>query len=122
MNKFLIFVLLIVSLPVACKSDQSIVDMTELNGRWSLHKAERNGNETSTLDKAFFEISNDKFSHNLEGDSLSYSYTREGELLKLDGGMLRDLQIEALHNDTLVATSEIANFNFKFTMTKHADN
>lgn len=121
MDKFIVFILLIVFLMTSCKSDNSIVDFTELNGRWNLYKAERNGNETSTLDKAFFEISTDKFSHNLEGDSLSYNYTRENRMLKLEDGMLRDLKIVSLLNDTLVASSEISKFNFKFIMTKNAE-
>ena len=115
------FVLIIILLS-SCGEEMGTVELDKLPGRWTLVEAQRDGNVTSTLDNAFFDIDSEVFSHNLNGDSVGVSYVLESNVLKLNDEMLKTLEVTALNADTLRAKTKIGSFNFQFLMTRNESN
>jgi len=104
---------------MSCAGEPKEIDLDQLPGKWEMVSAERDGNTTNTLDKAYFNISESVFSHNLNGDSIAVSYSVAEDALTLDDQMIKKLELISLTKDTLIAKTKISSFDFKFLMSKH---
>lgn len=105
----------------SCKSSDKEVEMDEIEGYWVMIKAERNGNETETLENAFFDINSQILSHNLNGDTIRASYKIDGRDLVIEDDLIERIQIQRLMSDTLEAQLKISKYNFNFIMKRNVE-
>lgn len=104
----------------SCKKVEDI-SLENLYGRWDIHKAERNGAETSYLRNGYF-IFNETgtMTINVTGEDESGSYMLEGNKLLMAGE--RTFDIKSIGNDSLVIKYvPSSNAEFMFYMLKKKD-
>lgn len=116
-NKAIYSILILTLLFFSCGSDLP-VDSVDLNGTWEIVQAKRNGDITSTLDKAFFMFSDNEVKHNFNGDTVSVSYTKSKYELSINDEMLKTLTLKSVSKDTVEFKTKIANHKFEFLMHK----
>lgn len=121
--KILIFLTILVSLNIGCKSDPqtqtNVNHIEEIQGKWIVTEAARNKRLTKTLNDAYFDFSNTTLKSDVMGDEADYKYSIVGDKLTLSGGYMElvgdstlEYQIARLTSDTLVLTTRIRNFDF----------
>ena len=118
---FLQGVLIFFVFTYACKQPEA-VNQEGLYGKWDIHKAERNGKETSYLRNGYFIIQSDgKMTINITGEDETGPYTLDKTKLMMSGDKV--FEIQDIKNDSMtmkyVASPETA---FIFYMQKNKDN
>lgn len=92
--------------------------MNQLNGRWEIQEASRNGRITESLDKLYFDFgSGGALATNLSGATEKGTYEIKASQI-LQRGMQIDVtyDIASISDSLLVLTAEIRNNNFKFEL------
>ena len=118
MKKLLLVFILAILFLFACKSDVSI-EANSLTGQWDLISAKRNGNTTSTLDKAFFSFTDGSLSHNINGEVVTSKYEKKSnKLIIYEDDILTEIELLSLVKDTLEISTKIQNFKFDFRLKK----
>lgn len=105
----------------SCKTEVTQLNKEELKAKWTIVEAKRNGKLTSTLDEAFFIISDSTIFHNLNGESLTSSYSLNKNVISMNDELIHSMDIIKLLNDTLITKTKISDFRFDFTMIKNED-
>lgn len=110
----------IVFLLYACGADQnkkSLTQIEDLQGKWNIIKAERNGKKTMLLQDGFLSFKENSIISNINerGDTLTNNYTIDNNLIKSD-----DFEYNVLYNnnDTMKVSMNIKNFSFKLILKK----
>jgi len=107
----------------SCKQDQptATVHVQDLNleGTWKMHEAYKGNAQTKLLDNAYFTFTKDaKVSTNVLGDETPYAYTLKNGKLVIGSGSNSFYNVELVTTDTLILTTRMRNFNFKFITVK----
>ena len=117
MFRLIVFMLGVLLLS-SCKNEESSFESTvmpeNLEGRWSVISATRNNRPAPSLAKAEFKITRDSFSTNFLPDKKPYLYSFDGEVIQLMNDKKTSFKVLRTHRDTLLLSSIIKNFEFKF--------
>lgn len=107
----------------SCKSDSKTKIESSLDGRWELKDAMRNGRHTSTFDQMYFEFNEEaqRLKTNISGSDEELSFTKNKNVIYQEGGKYpTDYQIITLMDSSLVMSTKISGFTFKFSFEKAA--
>jgi len=114
----LIQILLLSSLVYACKSDAekaaTKVMPEQLDGAWEVIEATRNNRPALSLENARFTIGKDSFATNFLPDTSAYPYSYDGHILRVMDPQKNSFKVSRVNKDTLIFTTVIKNFEFKF--------
>ncbi len=112
---------LLIFITVSCKQDTKQLPLDNLLGYWDVYAAERNGNKTSLLDGAFFEIKEDNMiTTNVNGDTLTTQYVLSKNSIRVED-IKMDFRIVDLSQDSMTLFSKISNYKYTFA-TVRSDN
>ncbi len=104
---------------VSCTSDSNggskKVSVEQLNGKWSLTSAERNGQETGSLEGTFMQFSGDKMLCNFTGEEVNSTFTFENNEI-IHGHQI--YKIVQFTPSELITTTQLMGFDFKLTFSK----
>ena len=100
-----VFMLVVVFLVFGCKSDSNPLEeltVTDLNGKWIIYHATRNGNVTKSLEKGNFVFQDDSLvSSNLFSTSNNLNFTyANGAIVVEDEPNFNALKVEKFTKDT----------------------
>ena len=110
---FFIATTMAVILHQSCSSEK--IQTQDLDGKWLVIEAQRNGKMTTTLEEGFFQFQEDSiFSTNIFSVEMDFTYQLTEDGFQQRGEIDLDYIIEALRPDTLIVTSEIRNNSFRF--------
>ncbi len=120
MSKKLLFpILSCLILIFSCKTDPPATNQADLEGRWELTKAFRNGKATETLTHAFFEFDETgNMKTNFTGSEQASTYELNDKKIKEKGGNDLTYNIEKLDKDNLTLEFNMQNFDFKLELRK----
>lgn len=103
----------------ACTSDggedDKKITADQLSGKWSLTSAERNGQETGSLEGTFMHFAGDKLTCNFTGEEVDQAFTFENDEIKHGDQVYKIVQFTP---SELVATTKLMTYDFKLTFTK----
>ena len=102
-----------------CKGES--VDNTDtLIGRWDIREARRNGQATESLDQLYFEFFEDgNMKTNILGADEEATYELDDNTIRQrDSQMPIDYTIETLSDTSLIMSTTINRFNFRFQLGK----
>lgn len=117
--RLLYFVIIIGSLLFSCKSDtpNTTASKDNLQGKWEIIDAKRNGKQTELLKNGFFNFENNELTSNinLSADTITEVFTVTDNNI-----ILNNSRYNVLYNtsDTLILSTRISNFDFEFTLGK----
>jgi hypothetical protein len=105
---------------ISCKSDKSVpIDQGLILGGWIIESAQRDGNETSTLQNAFMEFTDKGFCHtNIFPKISSIPYVIDGNNLKLNGSIYQEFEIKILDSLNLTLEGKILKHKLTLKFTK----
>lgn len=123
-----LFIALSLSLALltACGPDTSIDQETQnqLIGKWELQKAYRNGEVAESLDELFFEFTEvGEMRTNILGSTTQADYLFEGEKIvqtATDNGMEIAYDVAEITDTSLILTTSLRRYNFKFDLRRAA--
>lgn len=124
LNKPYLFIFVAVILCfTSCKSNveqtYSIdIEQADLEGRWTMVHATRNGNKTELLDNSFIEFTKAEAKHNFLGDSTPFSYSYANQVFESTDDLLKEGKIVRLTADTLELQTRYQNFLFEFVLSR----
>lgn len=109
-----------------CKPEQAeappavVIENLDLTGLWKVTEAYKSKKLTKLLDNGFFDFDKEgKMSTNILGNPAKYPYTLAGNKITIDGApLLSKFIVSDKTNDTLVLTTRLKNFDFKFITVK----
>ena len=106
----------------SCGDDNGITT-TDLVGRWEIQNATRNGEPTTTMERMYFEFSDDdKLLTNMTGAEEAYTYELDGDAILQRGGAIEaDFLIESGGEGELVLTRELRNKKFRMVLRQPAE-
>lgn len=120
-NRILLF-LFITCILFACKQDQGYnnkpVAIGNIIGKWNVEESYRNNRLAKSLANAKFDITDSTFSCNFLDDSKSFPYSFDGKIIKVLNPDENNYSVRMLTPDTLILTTEIKNFDFRFISVK----
>ncbi|MEM1325487.1 MAG: lipocalin family protein [Bacteroidota bacterium] len=119
--KKVLFIALAALAFVQCESEpKEAVETAQLNGKWELKEASRNGDPTTTLSDLYFNFSEDgTLDTNMPTMEGSSEYEVEGMEIEQEGnGFEQDYVIESLTEDELILTTNIQNYDFRMVFNK----
>jgi hypothetical protein len=104
----------------ACRNDKNESAMEFLLGRWELVEAFRNGRPTSSLENLFFEFQDEgRMITNLLGEEESATYQlSKTELRQRDSQIDVNYAIEELTDSTLMLSTQLRGYAFRFVLRK----
>ncbi len=116
---FSFFLMLIQS----CNSDSGIqLETNDLEGKWDIIDAFRDGRRTQTLKKGYFEFKSDTIlKTNILKDTFEYEYILNRNTINVDDLHQAKYTIKYLANDTLVLDTRLSKFDFRFVSIKSID-
>jgi len=122
--KNLLSILILVVLFIACQSEPKInLGSDNLRGHWDIIEAYRDGRETHTLEKGYFEfLDSNTFRTNIFKDTTLYAYTIEDQTVSVNGPSPMKYNVSNLISDTLIMVTEIRKFEFILISVKKPDN
>ena len=90
------------------------------DGRYEVISAKRNGKETGTLGKAFYEIRNDSVFTNLTKslDSIATTFKYKNNKISHQDGNALNFVVSKMTSDTLELNTEMQGFKFEITLGK----
>ena len=101
---------------ISCDNSKEI--NTNLQGKWKIINASRNGRSTLTLEKGYFEFWNhDSIRTNILGEILTASYNINDEIISSSSELSEIIVVKA-KLDTIFLKTEISNYLFSFTLIK----
>jgi hypothetical protein len=112
-------VLIVLVSAFSCKKEAD--DKSELIlGRWDIVEASRNGRPTESLADLYFEFFQDgNMRTNLTGSTATAAYQIDKNLIKQRNSQVdADYKIESLSDSTLILTTELRGFSFRFVLGK----
>ncbi|MBT8190312.1 MAG: hypothetical protein KJO29_07765 [Bacteroidia bacterium] len=122
MQKSFLFSLLLIVTVISCGEDTVKTSVDILAGKWNIHEAYRDGRETQTLKKGYFEFSTDqKLKTNILQDTLFYPYKLSGNKIKLEDAHKISYTVMKLTSDSLILETKIRKFDFRILLLKKGD-
>ncbi|MBT8229743.1 MAG: hypothetical protein HKN67_01275 [Saprospiraceae bacterium] len=122
MQKSFLFSLLLIVTILSCGEDTVKTSVDILAGKWNIHEAYRDGRETQTLKKGYFEFSTDqKLKTNILQDTLFYPYKLSGNKIKLEDAHKISYTVMKLTSDSLILETKIRKFDFRILLLKKGD-
>lgn len=118
--KFLTFsIFTVLLLLTSCTGETEEKDKTltvdQLTGNWSLAAADRDGQETKSLEGTFMNFSKDRMVCNFTGEEVDSKFTLNKDEI-VQG--TQSYKIESFTASELVTTTTLMGFDFKLTFTK----
>lgn len=117
-----ILILLFILALCSCKQDSNYdnkpVVIGNVIGHWDVLESFRNNRLAKSLANAEFEITDSTFSCNFLDDSNTFPYSFDGKKIKVLNPTENVYSVRMLTPDTLILTTEIKNFDFKFISVK----
>lgn len=113
--------LVFVALCVACKSDEPMKEMYELEGKWEIYEAYRNNELTNTLEDGYFLFSDSTLETNILGSPISGSYKLTSTSFLHSSSLPVEYKIKSYSKDSLELDTEIRNYRFKFKLQRASD-
>lgn len=121
-NNSYLLSLFVVFAMVSCQSDSANFAPDTLKGKWNIEQAFRDGKETQTLKKGYFEFSDEqKLKTNILRDTLFYNYVLKGSKIKVDDTHKISYTVSKLIADTLILETKIRKFDFRIILLKAVD-
>lgn len=122
-NIFLVLFLVITSSLIGCKNDAPVplvnLEAPTLVGTWNMHEAYKGENQTKLLDNAYFEFKeNGKMVTNILGDEKAYPYKTSNGKIIVESPDVQRYNVISKSPDTLIVTTRLRNFDFKFITLK----
>ena len=116
----LIPTLVLIILIFSCKQEAEHQISFNLNGKWDIIKATRNGKETKTLKSGYFEFDslNNLITSNIFQTQEDKSYLIENNIITINGQEKMTFMILGYSNDTLHLSSKIWKYNMQFLLIK----
>ena len=116
----IVFILGMVS--ISCEKKAQPVPTADLEGKWTLLQAYRNGKETNTLENLYFHIlDEERMGTNFFGrDEIWDIIIDEGKIIKMGGPDVEFLVIEH-SNELLALSTEFQQFEFRFDLERAKD-
>ena len=103
----------VVLLLSACESEG--LTHEDIQGQWSVISATRNGKETTTLEYGYFDFSNDTvFLTNIYSSDQSFGYELRDNKIYQEGGENAVYTVQQNDVDSLVLSTTIRDFDFRF--------
>ncbi len=105
----------------SCKTDgpsAAMAEVSQLDGTYKMHKAYKSDQETKLLDNAFFTFTDKTVITNVLGDETPHPYTLKNGKLEIEDGSSNPYNVDLVTPDTLIMTTRIRRFNFKFITVK----
>ena len=118
-TNFLWAILLVLLTQLACTSDEN-TNADQLLGRWEIYEATRNGRPTESLAELFFEFAPEgKMRTNITGAATDASYQlSKNQILQRDSDIDIDYNIEQMQDSTLIISTELRGYAFRFILNK----
>jgi hypothetical protein len=102
---------------ISCNN--SIKANANLQGKWEIINASRNGRNTLTLEKGYFEFwNNDSIETNILGEILKTNYELKNNII-FTSSELSTISVVKAKLDTIFLETEISNYLFSFTLVKN---
>ncbi|WP_235295750.1 hypothetical protein [Portibacter marinus] len=111
----------VIGLAYGCKSDNKSELNYELEGRWSIYEAYRDGDLTTTLEDGFFEFQDSQLVTNILGSPISGVYKLEQNAFNHNSALPATYQIKSYNQDSMELETEIRGFDFLFKLHKALD-
>ena len=106
-------------LMTSCQGDTAEIASSDLEGRWEIISAYRDGKETMTLRDGFFEFVNpDQFKTNILGDTSLYAYSVSRDRIVVKTDPIIGYTVLDMLSDTLIMRTEIQKLDFIFVSIK----
>jgi len=119
-NSFLpLFTLCI--LVLGCKSDNTVKKSYELEGKWDIYEAYRDGNLTTTLEDGFFEFQDSQMVTNILGSPIDGVYILDNKSIQHESSLSATYHISNYSSDSMELETEIRGFDFLFKLQRIAD-
>jgi hypothetical protein len=118
-----IFLLLLFSTLMACGNDSSEDQGPQLEGRWEIDRALRNGRPAESLAKLFFEFGKAaSFTTNISGEVETGTYeVIEHEIATAGISLPMIYKVNTLTDSTLVMKSSLSRYRFEFFLRRAPD-
>lgn len=108
---------------VGCKNDAPAtvlnLEAPTLVGTWNMYEAYKGEHRTKLLDNAYFEFQeNGKMVTNILGDEKAYPYKTSNGKIIVESPDAQRYNVINKSSDTLIMTTRLRNFDFKFITLK----
>ena len=100
--------------------EDGIIEAGELEGRWEVAEASRNGEATTTMEGLYYVFTSDgNLQTNMMGAEETFTYELNGDEITQRGGSLdADYKIEAYEAGQLVLTTQLRGKDFRMVLDK----
>ena len=108
---------------LCCASEEDGKISYQLDGRWTLEKAERNGKETQTLKGAFFHFRpEEQLTTNIMGSEVRSDYVlKDDEILQKEPREIKYV-IKQYKDSTMTLQTELRDTEFQFLLKRTSSN
>lgn len=121
----ILFILTIsfITIFIACKGDNNTgYESLDIEGKWSIEAALRNGKRTTTLKDGYIEFNKEgKLITNILGRKTTSNYELKDNFLNSDGDFLYGFTIDKIVGDTLILSGKMKTFDMAFYLLKSID-
>jgi len=112
-----IFVVIILSLTFWSNSNDESLE-SNIQGKWNIIKATRNGRKTSTFESGYFKFwHSDSIETNILGGKIVSFYHLNKKTI-ISNSKLPKIIVSKVDNDTLLLKAKISNYAFDFVLKK----
>jgi len=117
-----LFLLVAALTSYSCKSDSAtavVLSNVDLAGQWKIQEAYKGKTKTNLLDNGYFSFSESgNITTNILGDETPSEYKLSKNLITVEEGLVKKYTVEKKTTDTLILTTRIRNFDFRFIALK----
>jgi hypothetical protein len=113
---YLILVLCVFGIFLSCQNNAT-EEKVDIKGRWKVERALRDGAPTETLGDAYFEfVDRENLKTNINRKDDSFKYTFDQKVITQTGPFNAEYFVDYLVSDTMVLSTIIRNYDFKFLL------
>jgi len=120
-NNAFLFTVVLLTLLVGCKTDESAEVSYELEGNWEIHEAFRNDEVTTTLEDGYFKFVDSTMETNILGSPIVGSFSLEGSAFSHNSSLPAKYSISKYSQNSMELETKIRGFEFLFKLTKATD-
>lgn len=104
----------------SCGSGEFISDK-DIEGRWTLESAIRDGKATPALEGVYFEFDGKEFETNFPVPGLGNGYVIEDQKIMLEGSTPLEMYINTIENDRMILELSLRGANFRLVLNKETE-